>query len=35
MGGIRIGKLLGFEISIDWSWLFIFFRSPMLFSGRF
>ncbi len=25
MGGIRLGKILGFEISIDWSWLFIFF----------
>ena len=25
MGGFRLGKLFGFEISIDWSWLFIFF----------
>ncbi|MGQ9454762.1 MAG: site-2 protease family protein [Armatimonadota bacterium] len=25
MGGIKLGKILGFEISIDWSWLFIFF----------
>ncbi|MDH7602640.1 MAG: site-2 protease family protein [Armatimonadota bacterium] len=25
MGGIRLGKLFGFEIAIDWSWLFIFF----------
>ncbi len=25
MGGIRIGKIFGFEINIDWSWLFIFF----------
>jgi Zn-dependent protease len=25
MGGIRLGKLLGFEISVDWSWLLIFF----------
>jgi len=25
MGGIKLGKLLGFEISIDWSWLLIFF----------
>jgi Zn-dependent protease/predicted transcriptional regulator len=25
MGGIRIGKILGFEINVDWSWLLIFF----------
>lgn len=25
MRGVKLGKLLGFEISIDWSWLFIFF----------
>lgn len=25
MGGFRIGRILGFEINIDWSWLFIFF----------
>lgn len=25
MRGVRLGKILGFEISIDWSWLFIFF----------
>ncbi len=25
MGGIRLGKLLGFEISVAWSWLLIFF----------
>lgn len=25
MGGIRLGKLLGFDINIDWSWLLIFF----------
>lgn len=25
MGGIKLGKIFGFEISIDWSWLFIFF----------
>lgn len=24
MGGIKLGKILGFEISLDWSWLFIF-----------
>ncbi|MCX6343913.1 MAG: site-2 protease family protein [Armatimonadetes bacterium] len=24
MGGLKIGKILGFEISIDWSWLLIF-----------
>lgn len=25
MRGVKLGKILGFEISIDWSWLFIFF----------
>ena len=25
MGAIKLGKILGFEISIDWSWLLIFF----------
>ena len=25
MGGIRLGKILGFEIRLDWSWMFIFF----------
>ena len=25
MGGVKLGKILGFNISIDWSWLFIFF----------
>lgn len=25
MGGTKLGKILGFEISIDWSWLLIFF----------
>lgn len=25
MGGVKLGKILGFEISIDWSWLLIFF----------
>lgn len=25
MHGVKLGKILGFEISIDWSWLLIFF----------
>ena len=25
MGGFKLGKIFGFQISIDWSWLFIFF----------
>lgn len=25
MGGFRLGKILGFEINVDWSWLLIFF----------
>ncbi|MCL5102843.1 MAG: site-2 protease family protein [Armatimonadetes bacterium] len=25
MGGVKLGKILGFEISMDWSWLLIFF----------
>lgn len=25
MGGFKLGKILGFEISVDWSWLLIFF----------
>jgi Zn-dependent protease/CBS domain-containing protein len=24
-GGIRVGRILGFEINIDWSWLIVFF----------
>ena len=25
MGGFKLGKIFGFQINIDWSWLFIFF----------
>ncbi len=33
MRGVRLGKILGFEISIDWSWVVVFFLVVFAFAN--